>query len=260
MTPFSLLEPGVLVASVLLAIRLSALLLIAPVFSAAVVPMRLRVALLLLLTMVFQPLAVAHAGSVALTPGSVASEVLTGFALGLGAAIFVGAAELAGEIATIQMGLNGAAVLDPMSRISVPVLGQFMNLFVVTLLLASDAHLVILDALAVSLERFPLGGATSAASGISAMLALGATLFSLGIRLAAPVMAAVLVGNVALAVLSRAAPQLNVLSVAFPLQIGLGLFTLGASLPMIASHFAGWSRSYDVVLDQLMPALAAGTR
>jgi flagellar biosynthetic protein FliR len=135
-----------------------------------------------------------------------------------------------------------------------------MQLFVVTLMLAADAHLVIIDAVAASLQRLPLGGTVDATAGIGAMLSLGTTVFTLGVRMAAPVMAAVLVGNVALAVLSRAAPQLNVLTVAFPLQIGLGLFTLCAALPVIAMQFVSWSRAYDGVLTQLVSALATGGR
>ena len=67
-------------------------------------------------------------------------------------------------------------------------------------------------------------------------------------RFAAPVIAAVLITNVALAVLGRAAPQLNILSVSFPIQIAVGLLTLIASLPAIARFFGGWSGVYDGML------------
>jgi flagellar biosynthetic protein FliR len=115
-----------------------------------------------------------------------------------------------------------------------------------------------LDALAASTRYAPVGGTVDAAAGARAMLSLGGLLFATGFKFAAPVVAAVMVANVALAVLSRAAPQLNILSVAFPLQIGVGLFALAASLPLIATHFGAWEGSYDGLLGRLLGAFAGG--
>jgi flagellar biosynthetic protein FliR len=90
--------------------------------------------------------------------------------------------------------------------------------------------------------------------GAASMASLGASLFAMGLRFAAPVIAAVLVTNAALAVLSRAAPQLNVLSVAFPIQIGVGLFVLAASLPLIATVLTNWQTGYDGMLTSVFRA------
>jgi flagellar biosynthetic protein FliR len=95
--------------------------------------------------------------------------------------------------------------------------------------------------------------------GLQALLALGGTLFVLGLRFAAPVIAAVLVANAALAVLGRAAPALNILSLAFPIQIGIGLFALAASLPLIATFFTSWDGAYDSLLTTVLGALRAGS-
>jgi flagellar biosynthesis protein FliR len=151
--------------------------------------------------------------------------------------------------------------MDPLNQTQGPALGQFLNLYAVALLLALNAHLVMLDALAASLQHVPVGSAIDLQAGTSALVSLGSTLFALGLRFAAPVVALVLIGNVALAVLSRAAPQLNILSLAFPVQIGLGLFTFAASLPMISLWFQGWDRTYDGVLTRLFESFAvAGAR
>ncbi|HEX7243328.1 MAG TPA: flagellar biosynthetic protein FliR, partial [Longimicrobiaceae bacterium] len=197
----------------------------------------------------------------AVTAAGLLGETLIGFAIGLGAAAVVGAAEVAGELMTTQVGLSGAALLDPLSNQSVPVLGQLMQLFAVALLLAFDAHLAMIDAVAASLRYIPVGSPVDFRGGMGAMVSLGSTLFSLGLRFAAPVLAAVLIANVALAVLSRVAPSLNVLSVAFPIQIGLGLFTLAAALPLVAAWFTGWGAAYEGTLDHLLGALrGAGGR
>jgi flagellar biosynthetic protein FliR len=148
-----------------------------------------------------------------------------------------------------------------MTNTQSPALGQFMSLYAVALLLASNAHLVMLDALAASVRHLPVGAAVELRAGAGALASLGGSLFALGLRFAAPVVAVVLIANVALAVLSRAAPQLNILSLAFPIQIALGVFALAAALPVVALWFNGWEGAYDDVLTGLFEALRpAGSR
>lgn len=91
-----------------------------------------------------------------------------------------------------------------------------------------------------------------------AMVRSATVLFGLGLQFAAPVLAAVLVANTALAILTRAAPQLNVLSVAFPIQIGIGLVALGASIPFVGAFYRGWSGVYTNTLDHAFAALTRG--
>jgi flagellar biosynthetic protein FliR len=250
-----LFAPGSASVMVLFGARVGGVLLIAPIFSARNVSMMLRASLLVLLTVLLQPAALARVTTIPqITPTTALGETLIGFAIGLGAALFVGAAEATGEIVSIQMGLSGAALFDPLSQTQVTVLGQFAQLLAIALLLAADAHLVMLDSLAESLRLLPVGSAVDLRSGVGTMLSLGSTLFVLGLRFAAPVIAAVLVANVALAVLGRAAPQLNILSVAFPIQIGIGLFALAASVPLLAAFFGGWGSTYDAMLTHLFTA------
>ena len=92
------------------------------------------------------------------------------------------------------------------------------------------------------------------------MVGLGSGLFAAGLRFAGPVVAAVLVANTALALLGRAAPSLNVLSVAFPVQIAVGLFALAAALPFLAPAFAGWGEGYAEMLSTVFIALGGGGR
>jgi flagellar biosynthetic protein FliR len=149
-------------------------------------------------------------------------------------------------------------VFDPTNGSSQNVLGQFTSLFAATLLLAANGHLVMIDALARSYHVVPIG-AELHAEGLFAMARGGAILFALGLQFAAPVIAMVLVGHTALAVLSRAAPQLNVLSVAFPIHICIGLFSLAATVPIVAAFFDGWGSRYDGMLSAYLVPLAHGT-
>jgi flagellar biosynthetic protein FliR len=254
--------PGAAPLMILTAARTGGMVLIAPVFSARMIPMMLRTAIVVVLAVLMFPVArAASPGLVAITPASVIGETFVGFIIGLGAALLIGAAESAGELLGAQIGLSGAALLDPTSLQQSTALGQFMQLFALTLLLATNGHLVMLDALAATLRSFPVGNPISLTPGLHEAASLGTTLFALGLRFAAPVIAVVLIANVALAVLSRAAPQLNILQLAFPVQILVGLAVLLASLPFIASWFLGWEATYDGMLTRVFATFAgAGAR
>lgn len=256
-TPFDLFAPGAPATLALFGARVSGLVLVAPVFSARPVPMAVKSALVILLAVLLVPVAQSHLTRPPdLTPHAILGETLVGFALGLGAALLLGAAESAGELLSIQIGLSGAAIVDPLSAQQSTALGQFVNLFALVLVLSLDGHLVMLDALATSTERLPVGVPLDVAAGVRGFVSLGSQVFVLGLQFASPVVAVVMVANVALAVLSRAAPQLQILQMAFPVQILVGVGTLVACLPYIASWFLGWEASYDAMLTRAMSALS----
>ena len=253
--PFAPGSPQVLV---LLAARVGGLVMVAPVFSTKNVPAAVKTCIIVLLTMLLQPMALAQTTTIPhITPETFISETLVGFALGLGAALLVGAASVAGDLMGMQIGLSGAAVLDPTNNTSENVLGTFSTLFATTMMLAVDAHLVMIDAIARSVHVAPIGGGLHAV-GMLAMVRSASLLFGLGLQFAAPVIAAVLVANTALAILTRAAPQLNVLSVAFPVQIGVGLVALSASIPFVGAFYRGWSGVYNNTLDRVFAAFVRG--
>lgn len=255
-----LFAPGSAQTLVLLAARVGGLVLVAPVFSTKSVPAAVKTCIIVLLTALMQPMALAQVTAIPqITPETFIGETLVGFGLGLGAALLVGAASVAGDVMGMQIGLSGAAVLDPINNSSENVLGTFGNLFAITLLLAVDAHLVMIDALARSVHLIPIGSGLHP-EGMRAMVRAASVLFALGMQFAAPVVAAVLVANTALAILGRAAPALNILSVAFPVQIGVGLVALGASVPFIGAFYHGWAGVYNDTLDHVFSALARGAR
>jgi flagellar biosynthetic protein FliR len=254
---FDPFAPGSATTLVLFGTRIAGMMLVAPAFSATTIPRTVRVGMIVMLTVLLQPAALAslHAAPV-LTATAFVSETLVGFAIGLGVALLVGAAETAGDVMAVQMGLSGASLLDPLDTTQAPVLGTFMRLFATTLLLSLNFHTVMLGALADSAERFPVGSAVSLQGGALAVIQLGGMLFVLGVRFAAPVIAAVMIANVALAVLGRAAPQLNILTVAFPLQITIGLFALLAALPAMARFFEGWGGTYNGMMTHVAGGLS----
>src|SRR5690606_13232210 len=156
-------------------------------------------------------------------PSTFRARTRVGGAAGLGAAVLVGAAVVAADRLSIHMGRSGAMLLDPMTQHSVPILSEFTRFFAVAVFLSLNGHVLMLEALAATVEWAPVGGPVDGAAGAWEMVSLGSRLFVHGLQFAAPVTAAVLVSNVALGILARAVPQMNMLMVAFPVQIGIGL-------------------------------------
>lgn len=243
----------------LLSTRLTGLFMVAPMFSSRAVPMRVRSGLLLLFSLLLLPgAATAGGGEMGVTPLSLTTEAILGLVLGIGAALFVAAAESAGDMLAVQMGLSGANVLDPSSGTQMPVLGQFLGLFATAMILVTGGHIALLQTLDLSLQAFPPGAPLNLEAGIPATVEMLGTQLLLGLRFAAPVVAAMMIGNAALGVMAKTVPQLNVLMMAFPLQIAIGLFTLGLSLPLIAGFFGEWPEHYtglasDVLEHFLLP-------
>lgn len=251
-------EAGQAGAIALFATRMGGLMLIAPVYSARVIPAPIRVAVLIAVTMLMAPLVTARPIAAGITPATMGSELLIGFAMGFGAAIFIGAAEVAGDIIAFQSGLSSASTLDPMTQFTSPVLADFMARTVLTLLVVMGGHLFMLEAVAGSMETLPLGAPIAAADGLYALLGLGGHLFALGVQIAAPVMAAVFVSNLAMGVLARTAPQLQVFMLAYPLQIIVGTVALALALPLLGVTFAGWTEQYRDIAVGLIDTM--GTR
>jgi flagellar biosynthesis protein FliR len=253
-----LFAPGSPQTLALLGARVGGLVLIAPVFSTKAIPNTVKTVVIMLITVFLAPIAMSTMRTPpTITPESFISETLVGFGLGLGAALLVGAANVAGDLMGMQIGLSGAAVLDPTNNSQENVLGMFANMFALTLLLSLDAHLVMIDAVAKSIRLVPIGIGLHP-EGMRAMVGSAGLLFGLGLQFSAPVICAALVANTALAILGRAAPQLNILSVAFPVQIGIGLLALAATIPFIGAFYHGWTGTYSNTLDHVLSALVRG--
>lgn len=243
--------PGVAAALVLTALRVGGLLLIAPAWSARSVPMRLRTAMLVVFAVLLLPSAqsTADLATLRITPATFLAETVVGFVIGMAAALIIGAAEFAGELMTNTIGLSGAAIFDPINNTQGAVLQQFMQLLAIVILLVSGGHIIMLQAVAQSFVAMPLGAPLHLGAGSHAVVTAASSIFSTGVQFSAPVIATILLMNMALAVLGRAAPQLNIMAVAFPLQICVGLLTFAASLALIVHAMSDWTPSFTNTLE-----------
>jgi len=213
-------------------VRILAFVLSAPVFGNPSMPLQLRIGLAALLSFIIAPLvALPHIDPLSLPGVAVlAQQIVIGVTLGLTLRIIFVATEAAGEFVGLQMGLGYATFFDPERADQVPVLGQFLGLLTTLVFLALDGHLQVVQVLARSFATIPVGGGMHA-GGLLTLAYWGSAIFSAGVMLAMPLLAALLIANLALGVLTRAAPQLNLFAVGFPVTLALGLITLALSLP-----------------------------
>ena len=254
--------PGVTAGFVLSALRVGGLLLVAPVWSAKPVPMRLRTALIVIFALLLNPAATAgvNLDALRITPATFLSESAIGMVIGLSAAIFVAGAEAAGEQMTTAIGLSGAAIFDPTNNMQGAILGQFMQMLALLIVLMAGGHLMMLRALSDTFHVMPLGAPINLGDGFRAFVPTARSIFASGMQFAAPVVASVLVMNIALAILGRAAPKLQIMSVAFPLQIGVGLLTLAGTLALIVRTIDGqWLPSFAGAIEVFARAATTGT-
>lgn len=243
--------PGVAPAFVLTLLRVGGLLLVAPVWSAKSVPMKLRTALMVMCTVMLMPASTASANlaTLQITPASFLTESVIGFVIGLAAATTIAAAEFAGELITTSSGLSGVALFDPMNNTQGSLLSSLMQLLAVVVLVLGSGHVMMLQALGRTFAAMPLGATPDIAAGMYAVVPTARTIFVTGVQFAAPVIAAVFITNLSLAILGRAAPQLQIMSVAFPLQIGVGLLTFAGSIALIVHATSDWAPGFTSTLD-----------
>lgn len=166
-------------------------------------------------------------------------QIFIGFLIGFSLTLLFAAFQLAGEFFSVQMGFGISEVFDPMSQISLPLMGTLKNLLALYVFFISDSHIWLIKAVIYSYETLPtfqnnflIQGGLHA--GILKFLSLlGSGMFLIALKLALPVMGTLLLVSIVLGMLSKAAPQMNILMLGFPMKIFIGLLILGWSAPFI---------------------------
>ena len=215
-------------------VRVLALIMSAPVLGHRSVPRRVKVGLAALVTILVAPglptpPPISEQGAFLI----LAQQMLIGIALGFSMHVAFGAVQLAGDMIGLQMGLSFANFVDPQHSGQSPVLGMDLGLLATLIFLSIDGHLFLIQALAESFRLAPIGPEALWGNRWTGLVAWGGELFRIGLHLALPVLAAMLAVNIALGVLTRAAPQLNLFSIGFPISLIAGLAMLALLLPYL---------------------------
>ncbi len=225
-------------------IRVSGFLMAAPIIGTRTVPTRVRLVLALVLTGILVPVAAPAATIDPLAAEGLLTashQLIIGAALGLVLRLMFFVFEFAGQLISQQCGLGFASLVDPQSGAQVPVLAHFYITIVTLLFFALDAHLVLIELLADSFRLLPVGPQGITPNGAELIMSWTAELVAAGLLLALPVVVALLAINFALGVMARAAPQLNIFAVGFPVMIVFGmvlvLLSMDALLEFVVALF-----------------------
>ncbi|MGC3998569.1 MAG: flagellar biosynthetic protein FliR [Anaeromyxobacter sp.] len=255
------IDAGWLVTVVLLSLRLGAAFIATPLLGSQSVPLTIRALIVLGLAAVLS-LGLPGAEVAARAPGGAMGgggallqagfcELALGATLGLGILVAFASISMAGQLLGVQMGFGLGQVIDPATRRQVPIVAAAFDQLAVLAFFLVNGHHALLRGLAYSLERFPLGQPWPLERAVEPVLQQVGGLFTLGFALAAPVVFCVLMVEVALGVVARNMPQINMLTMGIPVKIIVGIIALSVWLggvgPTLDRVYASIYRTWDAI-------------
>ena len=242
-------------------LRVGGFVLAAPIASETTIPGFVKIVMSLSLAFLMAPLVqVPAALSIFSAAGMLAAvqEVLIGVAIGMVVQLAFEALTLAGQSVSLTMGLGFATLVDPQRGAQTTVLGQMFMIFGMLTYLAVNGHLVLLGTLAESFQTLPIGITHIDRGFLLSVVLWGARVFESGLLIALPAVIALVIVNLALGVVTRAAPQLNLFGIGFTITLMCGFFVLLADLDGIMTGISSLINSALLAAADLVNAPAAG--
>jgi flagellar biosynthetic protein FliR len=231
--------------------RIGAMLMAAPITGAQSVPMRVRIIMAIALTLIITPL-IPQGPQVEIFGFAwlmiILYQILIGIVIGFSFQMIFAAVVTGGQVIAMQMGLGFASMVDPQNGQQVPVLSQFYLMMTTLLFLAMDGHLIMVKVIADSFTILPIGMQGIDIDGFYKLARWGNDLFAAALWLALPAVASLLLINFSFGVMSRAAPQLQIFSIGFPITLMMGFVVIYFTLPGLLLQFS-------VIVDDLIGLL-----
>jgi len=235
MTSWLINFPDKIVIFILVFIRMASLFVITPIFGRREMPNYLKIGFAFFCSIILVPiLSNTHLEYTnMLELGLLAiKEFFVGIIMGYVSFLVFSSLYVAGQIMDMQIGFGMVNVIDPMMGGQVPMMGNFFYLMTSVFFLMIDGHHVLFRALFESYSIIPLGGFAFTATLVTNIVNVVAVTFLVGIQISIPILAALLMTEVGLGILSRTVPQMNVFVIGMPLKIALGLLTLYFMMPV----------------------------
>jgi flagellar biosynthetic protein FliR len=240
-------------------VRIAALIATAPVIGQTSVPSRVKIGLAAFLALIVAP-TLGPLPQVTVFSASgiwiMVNQIVVGAALGLTMQLAFAAVDMAGAIIGLQMGLGFATFFNPGSNSSAEVVSRYLSTIAMLAFLTLDGHLQVIVSLVDSFQTVPIGAGGFGAPGFRTVAQWGSAIFSAGLLLALPIVVALLIANLSLGILNRAAPQIGVFQIGFSVTLLVGLLLLQLMLPNMIPFFA---RLFDMGVDE-MGRVAGGLR
>lgn len=233
--------------------RITAAIMTAPVFSAEAANVRVRLSIAIALTLVIYPLRewpvldpFTPVGIIALL-NEIAIGLMTGFALQIVASALV----MAGQTISATMGLSMANLMDP-NMGNVPVLSQFLMIMGILSFLGIGGHIAVCTMISDSFAMLPVGESILSITSITRMISWSSMLFMGALLVALPIIIALLLINIGLGIITRAAPSLNIFAVGFPATVAAGFIVMIFSMSGIGSRMNWlWEQAFLRIRDIL---------
>ena len=225
--------------------RLASFLMVIPVFGTQLVPARVRLGLALLMTILIVPMIPPVPQVEALSADAVVitlQQILIGIGLGFALTALWQLFVIAGQMIAMQMGLGFASMVDPANGVNVPVLAQIYTITITLLFLVMNGHLVAFEVFIESFYTLPIGLVGLGQDGVWALAHRISWMFASAMLLALPAVTAVLIVNISFGVMTRAAPQMNIFALGFPIGLIFGLFAIWVLHANFLPHFDQYTR------------------
>ncbi|MFC1886707.1 flagellar biosynthetic protein FliR [Thermodesulfobacteriota bacterium] len=225
----------------LIFLRVSAIIATAPLFDNRSIPIIFKAGLALSVSILLLPIldidAVIFPSQITPFAIGVASEIMLGLIIGFSVKLIFSGIQLAGQFAGFQMGFAIVNVMDPMTSTQAPVISQFKYQIAMLIFLSINAHHWFLKAIVDSFRlvaplSFQLNGSL-----VEHLMKISGNMFVIAVKVAAPIIAALLLTTVALGMIARTVPQMNIFIVAMPLKIIIGLIFFCITLPYLSMFF-----------------------
>lgn len=238
--------------------RVASFLMVMPVIGTNLVPARVRMGLGLLVTILIAPLIDPVPAVDPLSGTAVLitlQQILIGTAMAFSVIMLLQVFVVAGQFIAMQMGLGFASMVDPSNGVQVTVLSQFYLIAVTLVFLALNGHLVVIEALIESFRVMPVAVDGLSLDSIWALVNRVSWLFSAAMLVALPAVTAVLIVYLSFGVMTRAAPQMNIFAIGFPISLLFGLFATWVLLGGLAPKFQALSENAFQFLRQMQGGL-----
>lgn len=235
--------------------RIGAMVAAMPIYGSILIPVRVRLVLVLAITSIVAPILPATPSVDPLSLQAltiIAQQVLIGVAMGFVLQLVFAAVTTGGQIIAMQMGLGFASMVDPQNGTQVPVLSQLYLLLVTLLFLVFNGHLVMIEMVVESFNTLPIGGEGLGRDSMWTIANWGSQMFAGALWLALPAVASLLVVNIAFGVMARAAPQLNIFAIGFPVALIMGFVVILFTLPSVVPQFSALLNDGFVLIVQLL--------
>ena len=223
-------------------LRIGAMFMAAPIFNTRQIPVRFRMLLAVLVTVLVQPVlpdspvvSVFSTDALLIASQQIAIGVVLGFMMQMTFQALI----FGGQVMAYSMGLGFANMMDPTNGVQVPVVAQFWLILAMLAFLMMNGHLVLISAIVDTFTVLPVATDGLSRAGIWELLSWASRMFAAGVVMAMPVIISLLLINIGMGVVSRAAPQLNVFAIGFPITLLMGFVLIWITLPQVMANFAG---------------------